>query len=58
MFRVFAPDKKELTHYNDSYKASTRLDRFYISRLGKDNIVNVEHVPVIQTDHKAVFVWK
>jgi exonuclease III len=54
VFRSFDPDKKEFTFTSDQYNTSTRLDRIYVSRINKTCILDVEHVPMIWTDHKAV----
>jgi hypothetical protein len=54
VFRFFAPDKKEFTFTSDRYNTSTRLDRIYVSRINNTCILDVEHVPMIWTDHEAV----
>jgi exonuclease III len=54
VFRVFAPDKREFTFTSIQSRNSTRLDRFYVSRIDKSCIRDVEHSTVIWTDHKAV----
>jgi hypothetical protein len=53
-FRVVAPDKKEFTFTSIQSHNSTRLDRFYISRMDRSSVREVEHLPIIWTDHKAV----
>jgi exonuclease III len=42
-FRVFAPDKREFTFTSAQSHNSTRLDRFYVTRIDKSSIRKVEH---------------
>jgi exonuclease III len=54
VYRAMEPAGREYTFYNEFYKTGTRLDRIYISRLNADCLLHVEHLPIVQSDHRAI----